>query len=145
MTLRARFKQSDTGQALTEFALVMPIVLLLLVGIIEFGRAWNVQQVMTDAAREGARQAVLANPAVTQQSVVATINAALARAAIDTTATQITLAGAAAGQGGPSDSLLVVDVQTPYQFRFLSVLINLANLGTNGVIMLRTQFVMRHE
>jgi len=141
MTLPARFRRSDTGQALTEFALVMPVVLLMLVGIIEFGRAWNVQQVLTDAAREGARQAVLANPAVTQQSVVGTINAALARAAIDTTVTQVTLTGF----GAPVGNLVTVDVQTPYQFRFLSVLINLTQLGTNGVIILKTQFVMRHE
>jgi Flp pilus assembly protein TadG len=141
MTLRARFRRSDAGQALVEFALVMPIVLLMLVGIIEFGRAWNVQQVMTDAAREGARHAVLANPAITQASVVATINAALGRAAIDTNTTQITLLGFRSGTG----NLLTVDVQHPYQFRFLGALINLAGLGQDGYVLLKTQFVMRNE
>jgi len=141
MTLRARLRRSDAGQSLVEFALVMPIVLLMLVGIIEFGRAWNVQQVLTDAAREGARQAVLANPAVTQQSVRSTINAALARAAIDTTTAQITLNGV----GAPVGNLVTVDVQSPYQFRFLGVLINLSGLGQNGYVVLKTQFVMRHE
>ena len=141
MTLRARFRRSDSGQALTEFALVMPIVLLLLIGIIEFGRAWHVQQVMTDAAREGARHGVLANPAITQQSVVSTINAAMAYAAIDTNTAQITLTGFGTGTG----NLLTVDVQYPYQFRFLGALINLANLGTDGYVVLKTQFVMRNE
>ncbi len=141
MTLSARFRRSDAGQALVEFALVMPVVLLMLVGIIEFGRAWNVQQVITDAAREGCRQGVLANPAITQASVVGTINTALARAAIDTNVTQITLIGFGAGTG----TLLTVDVQTPYQFRFLGVLINLTGLGQNGYVLLRTQFVMRNE
>jgi len=141
MTLRARLRRSDAGQSLVEFALVMPIVLLMLVGIIEFGRAWNVQQVMTDAAREGARHGVLANPAITQQSVIGTINTALARAAIDTNTTQITLTGFGSGTG----NLLTVDVQYPYQFRFLGVLINLANLGQNGYVVLKTQFVMRNE
>ncbi len=141
MNLRTRLKHSESGQALTEFALVMPVVLLLLIGIIEFGRAWNVQQVMTDAAREGARHGVLANPAITQQSVIGTINAALARAAIDTNTTQITLTGFGAGTG----TLLTVDVQYPYQFRFLGALINLANLGQNGYVVLKTQFVMRNE
>lgn len=141
MNLRTRLKHSESGQALTEFALVMPVVLLLLIGIIEFGRAWNVQQVMTDAAREGARHGVLANPAITQQSVIGTINAALARAAIDTNTTQITLTNFGAGTG----TLLTVDVQYPYQFRFLGALINLANLGQNGYVVLKTQFVMRNE
>ena len=49
------------GQALVEFALVLPLVLLLVVGMLEFARAWNLHQVMTDAVREGARRAVLAN------------------------------------------------------------------------------------
>ena len=49
------------GQALIEFALVLPLVLLLVVGMLEFARAWNVHQTMTDAVREGARRAVLAN------------------------------------------------------------------------------------
>jgi TadE-like protein len=49
------------GQALVEFALVLPLVLLLVVGMLEFARAWNLHQVMTDAVREGARRAVLAD------------------------------------------------------------------------------------
>lgn len=49
------------GQALIEFALVLPLVLLLVVGMLEFARAWNVHQTMTDAIREGARRAVLAD------------------------------------------------------------------------------------
>ena len=49
------------GQALLELALVLPIVLLLVVGMLEFARAWNLHQVMTDAVREGARRAVLAD------------------------------------------------------------------------------------
>jgi Flp pilus assembly protein TadG len=49
------------GQALVEFALVLPLILLLVVGMLEFARAWNLHQVMTDAVREGARRAVLAD------------------------------------------------------------------------------------
>lgn len=49
------------GQSLIEFALVLPLVLLLVVGMLEFARAWNLHQVMTDAVREGARRALLAD------------------------------------------------------------------------------------
>lgn len=59
MTSRGRFNRK--GQALVEFALVLPLVLLLVVGMLEFARAWNLHQSMTDAVREGARRAVLAN------------------------------------------------------------------------------------
>lgn len=47
--------RSDRGAAAVEFALVVPILLALLLGIIEFGRAYNVQISLTHAARESAR------------------------------------------------------------------------------------------
>ena len=48
-------RRDGRGQALVELALILPILLMLLLGIFEFGRAWNTKQVITDAAREGAR------------------------------------------------------------------------------------------
>jgi Flp pilus assembly protein TadG len=42
-----------------EFALVLPLLMLLLLGMFEFGRVIMVQQVLTNAAREGAREACL--------------------------------------------------------------------------------------
>jgi Flp pilus assembly protein TadG len=43
------------GQGLVEFALVVPILLLLSLGIVELGRAWMTRNIMTGAAREAAR------------------------------------------------------------------------------------------
>jgi Flp pilus assembly protein TadG len=51
--------KSERGQALLETALTLPIILLVSVGIFEFGRAYQMEQVLTNAAREGARVAVL--------------------------------------------------------------------------------------
>jgi Flp pilus assembly protein TadG len=42
-----------------EFAIVAPLFFLLVLGIIEFGRMVMVQQILTNASREGARRAVL--------------------------------------------------------------------------------------
>jgi Flp pilus assembly protein TadG len=64
-----RSPQRRRGQAMVELALILPAILLLVVGMLEFARAWNLHQVMTDAAREGARRAVLANPVMDQDSV----------------------------------------------------------------------------
>lgn len=47
------------GAAVVEFAVVAPLFFLIVMGIIEFGRLAMVQQVITNAAREGARIAVL--------------------------------------------------------------------------------------
>ena len=46
------------GVAVTEFAIVAPIFFLMVIGFIEFGRALMVQQVLVNASRVGARQAI---------------------------------------------------------------------------------------
>lgn len=56
--MRRRDGRPVRGQALTEFAFVLPIFLLVLYSIIEFGRYVYVAQVMNNAAREGARYAI---------------------------------------------------------------------------------------
>jgi Flp pilus assembly protein TadG len=56
--MRTRLR-NERGNALIETAITVPIVLLIAVGIFEFGRAYQTQQVLTNAAREGARQAVI--------------------------------------------------------------------------------------
>jgi len=45
----------ERGAALVEFAIVLPVLLLLVFGIIEFGRAHNTQLTLTHAVREGVR------------------------------------------------------------------------------------------
>lgn len=59
--------KSERGAALLEVALTLPLLLLVAVGIFEFGRAYQTWQVLTNAAREGARVAVL--PGTTDASV----------------------------------------------------------------------------
>jgi hypothetical protein len=54
-----RLRRDERGAAMVEMAIVLPILLLFVMGIVEFGRAWNIYQVITDAAREGARRAVV--------------------------------------------------------------------------------------
>ena len=50
---------NERGAALLETAVTLPIILLICVGIFEFGRAYQTWQVLTNAAREGARVAVI--------------------------------------------------------------------------------------
>ena len=49
----------NRGQSLVEFAFVIPILLILMVGIMEFSRAWMTKNILTSAAREGARAAAV--------------------------------------------------------------------------------------
>lgn len=54
-----RFTKDKRAQSLVEFALVLPILLLVLFGITEFGRAIMTKNVLHTASREGARLAVV--------------------------------------------------------------------------------------
>ena len=56
--------KSQKGQSLVEFALVLPVFVVILLAIIEFGRLWEVSNVLTSAAREGARAAAVSGPDV---------------------------------------------------------------------------------
>lgn len=51
----ARNSQRDRGAAAVEFALLLPLLLFIVFGLIDFGRALNAQITLTQAAREGAR------------------------------------------------------------------------------------------
>jgi Flp pilus assembly protein TadG len=59
---RLSFK-NENGQTLVEFALVLPILCLLLFGIIQFGIAFNNYLTLTDAVRAGARKASVSREA----------------------------------------------------------------------------------
>jgi len=52
-------KKNNKGQALVELALILPILLLFLFGIMEFGRIFGTYLTVTNAAREGSRTAVV--------------------------------------------------------------------------------------
>lgn len=58
---RSRRSSNRDGQALVEFAVTVPILLLLVVGIIEVGRLMSAYQTITDTAREAARRVVVAD------------------------------------------------------------------------------------
>lgn len=54
-----RLRATDAGQSLVEFAMVLPFFLVLLFGLVDFGRAFYTWLQVTNAAREGARAAAV--------------------------------------------------------------------------------------
>jgi Flp pilus assembly protein TadG len=58
-TLTIGVRQSERGQAIVELALTLPLLLLIVLGIFDFGLMFQRFEVVTNAAREGARVAVL--------------------------------------------------------------------------------------
>lgn len=69
---------SESGQTMTEFALIMPLLLVLLFGVVQFGIAFNNYVALTDAVRAGARKAVVSreDPDPVGQCTTAVRNAA---------------------------------------------------------------------
>ena len=71
----ARRARGDRGAAIIEFALLLPVLILLLFGTIQFGIAYNRKQGLHAAAREGARVASL--PTTTSGQISTRVNDAL--------------------------------------------------------------------
>ena len=111
----SRLRKRRRGQALVEFALVAPLMLLLILAVIEFSRAWNVYQTLSDAARQGARTSTLARPTITVDTIVAESNSILWSAGIDTIRAVTTVSGRNVVNGNST-----VVITYPYTLRFIS-------------------------
>jgi Flp pilus assembly protein TadG len=135
----------ERGQALVEFALILPIILLLVMGMLEFARAWNTRQAVTDAAREGARLAVVQDPTINQDTVKARIATALARLGIPGTAVTIAFDEAAAPGGNwrNSGQMQRVYVGVNYRFGFFGPLLQLTT--GSPTIRIASLVTMRNE
>jgi Flp pilus assembly protein TadG len=100
----------DRGAAAVEFALLLPVLLMLVFGIVDFGRALNAQITLTQAAREGARLAALGQPSVVSRTQAA----ATGVSPITVTVTSSCPVGAGAGVNAV--------VQVSYAFSFVTPL-----------------------
>jgi Flp pilus assembly protein TadG len=56
-----QMQNNERGAAAVEFAILLPLLLMLVLGTIEFGRAYNAQITLTNAARDGVRVMAIAN------------------------------------------------------------------------------------
>jgi Flp pilus assembly protein TadG len=134
-----KWSRRQDGQALVELALVLPILLILVLGVFEFGRAWNRYQVITDAAREGARVCVVGSqqswPADTVDKAV---QRALNNAGIALPAGQPQVIGYQAGLGTPCN----VSITIPFDFVFLGPWVTAL---AGGPFNMSTTFTMRNE
>lgn len=101
-------KQNRRGAAAVEFAVVAPVFLLLVFGIIEFGRMVMVQQVITNAAREGARQGII--PGSSSSQVNKTVSTYLTGTSIGGATTSVSPDPAAATYG----QAITVTVSVPF-------------------------------
>jgi Flp pilus assembly protein TadG len=143
--MRRRLK-SERGTALLETALVLPLVLLVSVSIFEFGRAYQTFQVLTNAAREAARIAVL--PGTTTSDINARVQAYLtagqlsdpASATVDIQSSTISI-----GLGTAPSTRITVNY--PFSFMVLDPVAKLvvSNSTLGGAFTMSVQAEMRNE
>jgi Flp pilus assembly protein TadG len=141
-----RFR-SQRGAAIIETALTLPILLLVAVGIFEFGRAYQTSQVLTNAAREGARVAIL--PTTAPGAAEAMVRSYLSMgglqngASVGVSITPVSLAMGAAGIASGSR----VTVTYPFTFIVLQPVARLVVTGslTGTPITLTARAEMRNE
>ena len=134
----SRLGRETRGQAAVEFALVLPVFLLLVVSMVEMSRLWSVHHALAEAARQGARTASLANTAIGEDSVRSVIRRALQGASLNPSSATIQLVGVA----GPSGNLTRVQLSYRHEISFLH---RLSAGAAGGGLNLSASVVMRHE
>jgi Flp pilus assembly protein TadG len=119
----------ERGQSLMETALILPLLLLVSVSIFEFGRLYQTLQVLTNAAREGARVAILpsATPSDVQSRVTAYLQAG--QLANSNNATVSVNQNLTISIGATTAAASLVTVNYPFSFMVLNPV---ANLVVNG-------------
>jgi hypothetical protein len=147
LNLRRRLAQRERGAELIEFALVLPLLLLLVLGIVDFGFLFQRLEVVTNAAREGARIAVL--PGYNTDDVKDRVNDYLEEGGVPIVrgtnpVININAINIAPGGGGATIPSEQVQVRYSHSYLFLSGLAGLFG-GNFSSVPLTGQSTMRVE
>lgn len=138
--------RSERGVALLETALTLPLLLFVAIGIIEFGRAYQTWQILTNAAREGARIAVL--PGTDDASVTTRVQTYLEAGHIGNSGATVTITRnnvISIGTGTATGSR--VEVSYPFEFMVLQPVANLVVEGSTvgEALTMTASAMMRNE
>ena len=139
----------ERGTALLEAAITMPILLLIGVGLFEFGRAYQHAQILTNAAREGARLAMLPN--ATMGGVETRVRDYMRDGMIPNSDSKTIVVGvnqaATMMVNGVSVSASEVTIDYPFAFMVLAPVAKLVNpqSTTPGSKTMRVSALMRNE
>lgn len=127
-------RNPQAGVALIETAFILPLLLVLCMGMLDFGRAFHMKSVLDQAAREGARIAVVTSP--DPDLVTDKVNEVLASSGVAASSVQVT---------GP-DAAKMVTVTVTATFTFVTPgIFALVNGDYGNTIPMSGQTVMRFE
>ena len=130
---------NEQGAVAVEFALLLPVLLTILFGIIEFGMLMYGREVVTNAAREGARAGIVQGPPKRTKGEILTIaDTYLTSTGINTADVDFDTVG----EGLTNPNTLTVTAL--YRYNFLIPYIPTI-MGIPNPLIINTQAVMRHE
>ena len=112
--------RNERGAAAVEFALVVPLLVALLAGIAEFGRAYYLQTTLSGAAREAVRSVALKNDSVAARTV------ARNAAGLTLADGQFTIAGCSSAG---ADAAVTIRYSTPFMSGLFGTTLNLTGKG----------------
>jgi len=137
--------RSEEGANLVEFALVLPLLLLVMLGIAEMGFMFQRYEVVTNAAREGARLAVLPGYGTTDVQTRVTAYVSSGRVPTSGTNPKVLVENVSipVSGGRPPMSAKRVTVTYTYTFQFLNALS--AFFGSHAAVPLEAVSEMRTE
>ena len=142
---------TQRGNALVEFALVLPLLLLIFAGIVDFGFLFQRYEVITNAAREGARIGVLPGyeAADVQQRVLDYVQAGLSMSADDAAEAvgtpDVQTVMLAVATGAPFAATQVT-VSFTYNYLIIGPIVNLVTGGDWAAsITINSRSTMRRE
>lgn len=144
--LIARARRQD-GAVLIEAAFTLPIMLFVCIGILEFGRAYQAWQIVTNASREGARVAVL--PGTSDAAVTDRVRTYLQAGALDQAAKAgvVITRNTTVSLGTSTASASRVTVAYPFQFMVLQPVAQLVvkNSTAGEAFTMSASTTMRNE
>ncbi len=130
--------KDQKGGTLLEGAITLLLFFTLIFGVLEFGRAYNLYQTITNAAREGARYSVAPFPGTSNLPTIPQVEARVQQY-LDSVGARNTTVVVEQDIGGTVNGLPVVytkvDVRAPYTFLFFPF----------GSVTMRTWSQMRNE
>jgi hypothetical protein len=138
-----RFVRADAGAELLEFALAVPILLVVLAGIVDMGFLFKDYEIVTNAAREGARMASL--PGWTESDVRARVDRYLTAGGYQGTATTTVTGVVIADVNGRSIDGVKVLVEAPHDYWILGPIVKLVQSADLPMTTLRAASTMRSE
>ena len=119
--------RAERGQTAVEFALVAPVLILLLLAVVQMGIAFNNYLAVTDAARAGARKAIVARLAgLTTTDITQAVQSAAAD--LDRSKLGVAVADASDPTWSTAGSDITVTVTYPYSISLLGLVVSSGNL-----------------